>query len=887
MRELPSGTVTFLFTDVEGSTRLLERLGERYRDVLHGHHAIMRAAIAAGDGHEVATEGDSFFAVFPTIGGAVRATAQAQRKLARNAWPEGVAVRVRMGLHTGEGILGGDNYLGMDVHRAARIAGAAHGGQVLLSDATRALAEACLPPATRLRDLGAHRLKDLSRPERLYQLVLEGLEQDFPPARTLDARPNNLPAQLTRFFGRHDEIVRIEELLGGNRLVTLTGTGGTGKTRLALEVAARMLPHHGDGVFFVDLSSVADAELVPAETAAALGITEEPGSPLLDSVRNDLREKDLLLVLDNFEQVADAGTGFLEPLLHATKEVKALVTSRAPLHLYGEQQYPVPPLPVPNAQDLSDLDSLSRSEAVALFIDRARAGKPDFRVTADNARPVAEITARLDGLPLAIELAASRVKLLPPERLLARLEQRLPLLTARDRNLPDRQRTLRGAIKWSYELLDEAERRMFSRMAVFAGGTDVEAAEAVANPEGELGLDTLEGLFSLIDGNLLRSAEGVESEPRFIMLETIREYALERLAEGEEEAAVRRRHAQHWTELAEHAFEALSGPEQGAWTRRLEMDLDNFRSALSWVLRRGEAELGLRLGAALSAFWRVGSHVREGVRWLDALLAMPEASTSTPLRARALTASGELHAWINVPETYLGLAQEAVAIYRELGDSPGVAAAVQEVGWAQLQLGRLDEARGNLEEARGLCIGLGDRRKAAECSNGLGTLALLEDRPDQARPLLEEALETFKDLHDPYWIGLMELIVSQVDEKLDNLEAAERRIRAALSTFRQLDSEMGTMWALYSFAHLALHRGQHERALRLVGACDSLQERVGEMPALAMATMGDVAEAARSILNEATAESLYQEGLAMGLDEAVEYAFNTTSDGGEALGENQ
>jgi predicted ATPase/class 3 adenylate cyclase len=872
MRDLPSGTVTFLFTDVEGSTRLLERLGELYRDILHGHHVIMRAAIAAGEGHEVATEGDSFFAVFPTISGALRATAQAQQELAQNSWPEGVAVRVRMGLHTGEGILGGDNYLGMDVHRAARIAGAAHGGQVLLSGATQGLAEACLPPATRLRDLGPHRLKDLSRPERLYQLVLEGLEQDFPPPRTLEARPNNLPAQLTRFIGRADEIARISELLGGNRLVTLTGTGGTGKTRVALEVAARTLPRYGDGVFFVDLSSVADAELVPAETAAALGIPEEPESPLLDTVRNHLREKDLLLVLDNFEQVLDAASRFLEPLLQASQGVKALITSRVPLHLYGEQQFPIPPLAVPDPQDSPDADSLARSEAVALFVDRARAGKPDFRITADNGRAVSEIAARLDGLPLAIELAASRVKLLPPERLLARLEQRLPLLTARDRSLPDRQRTLRGAIGWSYELLDEAERRMFSRMAVFAGGADLEAAEAVTNPEGELGLDTLDGLSSLLDSNLLRSMETAESEPRVTMLETIREYALERLAQGEEEAAIRRRHVEHWTRFAEHALEALSGPEQVAWTRRLETDHDNFRAALSWVLRTDEAELGLRLGAALSAFWRLGSHVREGARWLDALLALPGASRSTPLRARALTATGELHAWINRPEVYLGAAQEAVEIFRELGDSAGVAAALQDVGWAHLQLGRLDEARGELEEARGLSIDLGDRRKTAECSNGLGLLELLQDRPGEARPLVEDALETFKDLRDTYWIGLMELIVSQVDRKQGHFEAAEERMRTALSAFQQLDSEMGTMWALYSFADLALHLGQHERALRLVGACDSLQERVGEMPTLVTATMGDVAQSARSSLEVAAAESAYGEGRAMQVKDAIAYA---------------
>ena len=872
MRDLPTGTVTFLFTDVEGSTKLLHQLGERYRDVQKRHNSIIRAAIAAGEGREVSTEGDSFFAVFPTPGAAVRAAVRAQRDLAAEQWPDEIVIRVRMALHTGEGILGGDNYLGLDVNRAARIAGVAHGGQVLLSDATRGLIERSLPAGMRLRDLGQHRLKDLPQVERLHQVVNGELEQDFPPLRTLDARPNNLPAQFTRFVGRADEITLIRELLAKNRLVTLTGLGGTGKTRLALEVAAEALAHYGDGVFFVDLSAVTDAELVPPKTAAALGVGEEPGRPLLDTLGDHLREKELLLVLDNLEQVVDAAARFVEQLLRAAPEVKVMATSRISLRLYGEQEFPVSPLALPDPDSVADVASLARFEAVALFADRVAACKPGFRVTAENARSVAGITARLDGLPLAIELAASRVQLLSPKQLLARLDQRLPLLTSRDRNVPERQRTLRRTIEWSYELLDEAEQRMLSRLSVFAGGADLDAVEAVVNPGSELGIHTLDGLASLNDSNLVRSVQMADGEARFTILETIREFGLERLAEAGEEAAIRRRHAEHWTQVAEQVLEALSGPDQAAWTRRLERDHDNFRSALSWMQGSGEAELGLRLGAALGDFWRLGSHVREGVRWLGSLLALPGAAGSTLGRARALQAAGELHAWINMPETYLRFAQEAVAIYRDLGDSRGIAAAVQELGWAELQLGHLEEARNQLEEARRLSIGLGDRQKAGECSNGLGMLALLEDRPEQARPLFEEALETFKDLSNTYWVALMELIVSQVDRKEGKFEAADKRIRSGLSTFQQLDSPMGTMWALYSFADVALHRGQQERALRLVGACDSLRERVGDMPTLVMATMGDVGEAARSILNEATADSLYQEGLAMDLDNAVAYA---------------
>ena len=871
MRDLQTGTVTFLFSDVEGSTRLLERLGELYRDVQDRHAAIVRAAIVEGHGREVSTEGDSFFAVFVSPSGAVGAAVWAQRELEATRWPEGVAVRVRMGIHTGEGVLGGDNYLGLDVNRAARIAAAAHGGQVLLSDATRGLVERSLPPGTRLRDLGDHRLKDLARPERLYQVVIEGLEQDFPPPRTLDARPHNLPAQLTRFVGRRAEIARVIELVAGNRLVTLTGPGGTGKTRLALQVAAEALLSFGDGAFFVDLSAVTEPELVPATIARALAVREEPGRSTIETLADHLQGKEILLVLDNFEQVVDAAPAVLEALLSAASGVKALVTSRVPLHVYGEQEFPVPPLALPDPDHLPQLEALAQLEAVALFAERAAAARPDFALTRENARAVAEITARLDGLPLAIELAASRVKLLSPERLLARLEQRLPLLTATDRNVPERQRTLRRTIEWSYDLLDPPNRRMFSRMAVFAGGADLEAVEAVANPEGELGVDTLDALVTLVDYNLVRMVDAPESE-RFGMLETVREYALERLAEGGEEPAVRRRHVEHLIRIAEGAADALAGPEQVAATRRLARDHDNFRAALSWALRARESEPGLRLATALAEFWRLGSHAREGVRWLGELLALPQSSESMLLRARALTAAGGVAPWAGETEAQLRFAEEAVAAYRELGDPQGMADALALLGWARLHAGRFDAARANLEEARELHMDRGDRSKAGNCTQGLGVVAQLEGRLDQAREHFEDALRTFEELRDPYWTAFNELLLGYVDRDEGDDEAAEARFRSSLTAFLLHGFVMPATSALYAFADLALDRGQHERALRLAGASDALREPFGDKSPAEKASVTDVPAAARSVLEEAAAEALYQEGRAMELDAAVAYA---------------
>jgi predicted ATPase/class 3 adenylate cyclase len=872
MRDLPTGTVTFLFSDVEGSTRLLERLRERYTDVQNGHDAIVRAAIATGDGREVSTEGDSFFAVFPTPAEAIGAAARIQRELAAMPWPDGVDVRVRIGIHTGEGLLGGDNYLGLDVNRAARIAAAAHGGQVLLSDATWGLVERCLPAATRLRNLGNHRLKNLQQPERLHELVIEGLEQEFPPPRTLDARPNNLPGQLTRFIGRGDELVRIQDLLTRNRLVTLTGPGGTGKTRLALEVAREALAGFTDGVFFVDLSPVNDANLVPSAIAASLGLRAESERPMIDTLGDYLQEKELLLVLDNFEHLVDAALSSLEPLLGAAREVKALATSRVPLRLYGEQQFPVPPLPLPDPRHLPDPEALAEFDAVALFAERAAAGKPDFRLTKENARAVAEITARLDGLPLAIELAASRVRLLHPEQLLARLEQRLPLLQTVDRNVPERQRTLRRTIEWSYELLNAAEQRMFSRLAVFAGGADLQAVEAVVDPESELGLDTVDGLASLVDKNLLRTVETPDGETRFGMLATIREYALERLSEGGEEAAIRHHHAEHWVQVAEQASEALSSPEQAAMTRRLERDHDNFRSALSWALECGEAEPGLRLAAALEHFWRVGSHVREGVRWLSEVLALPQAAGNGRLQARALTAAASLAPWMGAIEAQLQFAEEAAAIYRDLGDRHGIPEALGLLGWAQLHLGRVELARASLEEARELQIGRANRPGTADCNLGLGTLELIERHSEQARKCFDDALETFEELSDPYWVAFTQLLLGHVDRFEGDEESAEKRYRASLTAFWQHDVLMMTTSVLHAFADLALLRGQQDRALRLAGASDALREPFGEKSPLEEATTGDVRAAARSLLDEATVENLYQEGRAMELEDALTYA---------------
>src|SRR5260221_1275681 len=486
MRSLPMGTVTLLFTNIEGSTHLLQQLADRYATVLAECRRLLRATFQEWNGHEINTQDDAFFVAFARATDAVLAVVESQLALAAHPWPEGVAMRVRMGLHTGEPSLTPEGYIGLEVQRAARIMSAAHGGQVLTSQTTANLVEQDLPDDVSLRDLGEHRLKDLGRPRRLFQLVISDLPADFPPLKTLDTYPNNLPMQHTPFIGREQELAAVGQLLSLEdvRLVTLTGSGGTGKTRLGVQVAAELTDAFADGVFFVNLALINDTALVVPTIAETLGIREAGSRPLRERLVEELQQKQLLLLLDNFEQVVSAALQVVD-LLAACPKLKVLVTSREVLHVRAEREFPVPPLELPDPKRLPDLATFSHNAAVALFLQRAQAAKPDFQLTNANARAIVEICARLDGLPLAIELAAARMKLLPLQAMLARLGQSLQVLTGAARDVPARQQTLRNTIAWSYNLLDAQEQQLFQRLSIFAGGCTIEAAEAVCAAPGD------------------------------------------------------------------------------------------------------------------------------------------------------------------------------------------------------------------------------------------------------------------------------------------------------------------------------------------------------------------------------------------------------------------
>jgi predicted ATPase/class 3 adenylate cyclase len=869
MTELPTGTVTFLFTDIEGSTRLLQELGpDEYQHMQDAHDRTLRAAIAEGGGTVVRTEGDAFFAVFLVPAEALRAAVKAQRDLAETP------LRVRIGLHSGEGRVGGGDYVGIDVNRAARIAAAGHGGQVLLSNATRGLVEHDLPNGVRLRDLGEHRLKDIAHPEHLFDLVIEGLPSDFPVLRTLDARPNNLPLQLTSFVGRGDEIAEAVRLLGEHRLVTLTGAGGTGKTRLALEVATKLLPSFSDGAFFVDLASIVDPDQVCPAICEALGVREEPGSDLIDTLVNRLAGKALLVVVDNFEHLLEAAS-VVDEVLGRVGDVRVLATSRSPLGLYGEQEQIVPPLRLPDPRHPPEPEALSRFEAVALFIDRARAARSEFAVTTENAPAVAEICARLDGLPLAIELAASRVKVLSPDAILSRLRHSLDLLAAGARNIPERQRTLRGAIEWSYGLLDEPERRLFARLSVFVGGADLEAVEAVANPDGDMGADTLDGLASLIDKSLVRQTETEAGEPRFGMLETIREYARDRGDLEWDGDTTRRRHADHFLGLAEASEPHLTGEGQVTWLDRLDRDHENIQAAFRWAIDAGEADRGMRAAAAVWRFWHLRGHVAAGRAWLERLVAFPGGRTA--VRAKAEDALGSLSYWEGeIPETERHY-REALAIYRELGDREGIARATYNLAFVPLIRGSgFEEGRRLFQEAIELYRELGDEDTVARAKGDMGFLLVLEGDPRAALPLLEESLSLSRERGDTFRLTDDLLRVAEAHRSLGDHDRARPRYLEALDVTERANIPGGVAAVLQIMASVDSDRGDHRRALRLVGAGMAIAESIGD-PDVTKSPFhfaDPVGDARKAIGDEATERAL-DEGRAMSRDQAVSYARST------------
>jgi predicted ATPase/class 3 adenylate cyclase len=836
MAELPTGTVTLLFTDIEGSTRLLRRAGDAYAGLLAQHRSLLEQAFLAHRGVIVDREGDAFFVAFGSAKDAVGAAADAQRALVSHDWVDENEIRVRMGLHTGEPRVVEGRYVGLDVHHAARVMAVAHGGQVVVSESTRALLE----DDTSLRDLGEHRLKDIVRSQRLYQLELEGLPSEFPPLASLDNRPTNLPAQPNPFIGRERELAETRALLEREdvRLLTLIGPGGTGKTRLALQLAWNVLEQFRNGVFFVSLAPIRDWELVVPTILRTLGLREQPGENALETLTEYLREKEVLLVLDNFEHVFAAAPA-VAGLLESAPELHALVTSRMPLHLQAEHARRVPQLAVPDLRRPAVAEEVVDFESVRLFVERARAAAADFTLSNVNAEAVAEIVVRLDGLPLAIELAAPRVRTLTPPALLRRLDQRLPLLTGGAQDTDARQRTLRGTIAWSHDLLLAKEKTLFERLAVFVGGCRLEAAEAVCDFDGAFGDELFDGLDSLVQKSLLRQRQDSDGEPRFWMLETIREFGLELLeSAGELEAACERHAAWNAGEAERLDDESRTG-NHPAFLTRVDDEYPNMREAIAFARKAHDGDLLLRLTTALWGFWSSRIYGTEGRRALEEAL---ELSGRRP--ARALLGLCTLRMLSGSSGNEREAAQEALEACEELGDDYSLAQAWNLVGrvegtlmgslataedaWRQaLSFARRGNYRATLAETISwlmvsavfgplpveqgiarcqefLALEGEDPTIRATCSVERAVLEAMRGDVESARELLAEGKSTIEEAGLTLWAALNAQETYLVEQLAGTPGAAVATLRASYSTLDE-GGERAYLSTIAGFLAHALH----------------------------------------------------------------------------------
>jgi predicted ATPase/class 3 adenylate cyclase len=874
MANLPSGTVTFLFTDIQGSTRMADVLGERWPAVLARHNHLLAEAVAEQGGVVFGTEGDAVFAVFATAPRGVAAAVAAQRVLADEQWDGGSQVLVRMGLHSGEGSVSGESYVGIDVHRVARIANAGHGGQVLVSGATRMLAESALPDGATLRDLGEFRLKDLSRPEQLSMLVIQGLPDEFPPLRTLDAVPNNLPTQLTTFLGRQRELEEAAALLDGARLLTLTGPGGTGKTRLSLQLAAEATERYHDGVYFVPLGIIGEAALVLPTIAQALGMPDVGGGAL-DRLAEQLAGKQILLVLDNFEQVIEAAPQVGE-LLTRLPDMRVLATSRSPLRVYGEQEYPVPPLALPDPRHLPDLETLGQFASVALFVERAMAVRPGFAVDPSNAPAIAEICVRLDGLPLAIELAAARVRVLSPPAILSRLGDRLSLLAGGSTNLPERQQTLRGAIDWSHDLLEAADRVGFARISVFAGGADLGAVESVVLPNWPANAGpapgALDAVSSLLDKSLLRQELSPTDEPRFQMLESIRAYALERLDQLEPGAETRRRHVDHYLALAEAEGERVFGASQRVALDTLEREHDNLRAAIAFAIAEREAGRAMRLLAATWRFWQMRGYLPEARDKAERILAMPGGPPAD--RLEALAAAGGIAYWQgDVPASRAWYQQEA-ALAEELGDERGLAEAKYNESFTY-SLDRGEQVRGRelAQDALDRFRSLGDRHGVGKALWGVVNSYIFSDDRGPAATLVEESIAIARELDDRFQLGWALFTRGLIAMQAADHALARASYEEAIKIFRETEDLTGYVIVLDGFAALAWATGDRDVAMRISGAASALQDVAGI--GLAQINRELAQFFPEEMLRETELAAAHAAGKAMTVDEAIELALRS------------
>jgi predicted ATPase/class 3 adenylate cyclase len=910
MPELPSGTVTFLFSDVELSTQTVATLGdERYADLQDVHRKLMREAFSAHGGAEVGTEGDSFFVAFARAGDALTAAVEGQRALECYAWPDDARLRVRIGLHTGEALLRGNDYIGHEVHRAKRICDAGHGGQVLMSETTRDLIGSHTPFEASIRELGSHRLKDLSEPQAIFQVVAEGLQADFPKLRTLEAVPHNLPVQLTSFVGRESELEEVSALLGRTRLLTITGAGGCGKTRLAIQLGAEIVDAFPGGVFLTDLAPLTDAAAVPQAVADAVGVPQGHGDAVVlpqaveERLLAHLKGRRVLIILDNCEHLIDACADIATTILRGDPDAHIVVTTREPLGVAGETSWRLPSLGLP---DVASPEMLATAEATRLFCDRAAQAVPSFLPNLGDAVAIVDICTRLDGIPLAIELAAARVRVLSCADIAKRLDDRFRLLTGGSRTAMPRQQTLRATVDWSHDLLTDEQQVLLRRLSVFAGGFTLDAIEDVCADERTPAEDLLDHLTALVDRSLVLVDQ--DRDGRYRLLDTVRHYAREKLVDANEGAILRDRHMRHFADLTRAGGTGLFGPESRTWLGKLDTEFANIRQAFEWALGE-DPTASLQIVGDLADFWLMTMRTSEGRRWAEAALA-PTDDVPSKERVRALRA-----AWIGLLGHQQGAETWTAAfeMAREIDDPAESAWLLSRRAVGLVAFGRLEQGRSSALEALELAERAGAISTASNALRTLATAASLTGDTEAARGYLRRAMENTRLIGDKHDEALVEAGLGTLARNLRDYELARKHFeqslalgaehgcrnclggmqtqlawlargrgdhaeatRLAAGAMRIVHEDRITFFVYFTlgtFAMIAYDVGDHDRAARLLGAIDTIRADAG------FSFAGGPAEAeqrridrVREALGAEAFDEAFVAGQKMNQDEAVAYA---------------
>ncbi len=862
---LPTGLVTFLITDIEGSTELLQSIGdEAFSVTLDRHSQILRQAFG-NEGTVVHVTGDSFFAVFTDPLAAVVAASDALKRLAAEDWGEAGEVRVRLGIHSGDGRLGGEDYVGLDVHRAARISSAARGGQVLLSGETARRVAGRLPPEVGLREMGRHRLKDLSQPEELYQLTIDGLPNEFAPIASLAESVGNLPSIESSFVGRQDQIDQVIDMITSHRLVTLTGPGGTGKTRLAIEVGLRLRSELPSGMFFVDLAEVKSQDMIPRAILTSLALPTISGEAATE-LTSYLADKELLLILDNYEQLLPAASVVAELIISAPR-LKVIITSRAPLHLTSEHEYPVPPLRLPEA--LGTNTDIESYESVELFVQRATSVNPSFRLDASNAEAVGQLIRRLDGLPLAIELAASRARLLTPMEILDRLSNRILESPAPD--VPARQQTINNAIAWSYELLAPPIQTFLERFSVFRGGAGLNEVEIVCNPANDLQTDSLDALTQLVDHSLI-DAKSMPNGTRYQMLVVIREFAGERLADSDGEKLTRDRHLDVYADMAARAQPLLLTSHQAKWLDILSLEHDNLRAAHDWAVASGAADAAHELVANMWRFWQRRGHLTEAESRIERTLAM---TGPTPLsRARALDACGGVRYWRGDWDGARAPYVESLELMREHGRPLDIAHALYNASFPVNFTGDPGLAQDYLEESLAIYKENGDQLGIGRAYWGLCDLAFLGGDTAGCIAFARKAESIFEQLDAPFDLGWSRFMIGHASYISGDPVTARQAFDTALPLFIDAGDISAFVLVVYAKAGILEVEGDRVTAARLLGALEVLVKQsgagIGEVEANRYGSLLQLRESTDPEIQEALSS-----GRRLSTEEVVELAIST------------